>query len=139
VRTRIRTATSSLTCILGVCVLFKNLRAAKLVSKFSAFTTFTRARLPSLHRTALFHTLTSYFMKTHFNVLLSYLGYSKRSLPFRLFDQNFIRIYLVFNACYMPCPSLWFILRRCRYLEGIGSGLTKIYAPFTNSGPLTFT
>jgi len=52
------------------------------------------------------HTISSCFFKIQPNVILPFTpGFSKWLLPFRLCDQNFLRIYHVSHACYMSCPS----------------------------------
>jgi len=48
------------------------------------------------------YTFPHYFRKTHFNIIFSFKpGSSKLPLPFRLSDQNFVFISLLFHACHL--------------------------------------
>jgi hypothetical protein len=52
------------------------------------------------------HTLQTCFYKIHFNIILPSTSRSfELCLPFRLSNQNFVRISYLYLAQYMPCPS----------------------------------
>jgi hypothetical protein len=51
------------------------------------------------------HTLPTYFLKLHPNIILPFmLRSSKQSLPFRISNQNFVCISHLPHACYITCP-----------------------------------
>jgi len=81
--------------------------------KFSAFYVTLRfitvfkspASVPVLSQMHPIHTFPTYFPKIPSNIIFpcTYtLRHSKWSIPFRFPDQNFVRIYYISRACYVP-------------------------------------
>jgi hypothetical protein len=82
---------------------------ARLVKKFPAFWNpkvhYRPPPVPILSQINPTHTFKSYFPKILFNITLpSTLRSSEWSLPFRLFNQNFVCISHLPHTCYIPCP-----------------------------------
>jgi hypothetical protein len=60
--------------------------------------------VPVLSQTHPFHILPHYFLKIHYNIIFLFIPRSSKwSLPFTFPDQNFLCIYHLFHAYYMPC------------------------------------
>jgi len=89
-------------------VVFEMLRVSKLVKRSPAFhwtiTVESCSQEPLVHILSQVnpgHMFTSYFFKVHLNIILLYTP-TKLSVPYRFSYQNYVRIFYLFHAIYMP-------------------------------------